>query len=198
MGWTWTSEAAHYDSKSKKYYINRKELCDDIYTYDGENAKLEVLKSCIIGSTYYAAVKSTNKKTGYESVFAAICLTSTNIKEHYNFGYKDMDETCGPYKFDCPKNILDLLTPTENQCANEWRNACRKNIAEKKKPNNLSKLPIGSEIKYTKYDGSEVVLIKHPPAYQFKRAFWMIKGQMQYVSQKHIPNNHVVIKKGEM
>ena len=197
MGWTWSCEHAHYNPKTNKYCIDRKKLCDELYTNDGEKSKLEVIKSCMVGSTYYAAVKATNKITGHEDVFAGICLTAIDNKEYYNFGYKDMDETCGPYKFDCPKSILDLLTPTENDCANEWRQACYDTIYAKKSPDSLTNLPVGSEIKYKRYDGAEVTLVKHAPAYQFKRTFWMIKGRFEYVSSRHIPNNYQVIKRGE-
>ena len=197
MGWTWTHEAAHYDSKTNKYYINRKELCDEIYTHDGDKTKLEVVKSCIIGSTYYAAVKATNKETGHEEIFAGVCLTAINTKEYYNFGYKDMDETYGPCQYSCPKSILDLLTPTDHKYAKEWRNDCYKVISTKKNPNSLGNLPIGSEIKYKRYDGKEITLVKHAPAYQFKRSFWMVKGEFKYISPKYIPNNYEVIKKGE-
>ena len=197
MGWTYTHEDTHYDPKTDKYRINRKELCDAIYTNDGEKSKLEVIKSCMIGSTYYAAVKATNKITGHEEIFAGVCLTSINLKEYYNFGYKDMDETYGPCQYSCPKCILDLLTPTNNKYANEWRQACYNTINAKKNPNSLNNLPIGSEIKYTRYDGVEITLVKHAPAYQFKRAFWMIKGEFKYISPKYIPNNYEVIKRGE-
>jgi hypothetical protein len=36
-----------------------------------------------------------------------------------------MDETCGPYEKKCPLSILNLLTPTDNEWANEWRKQCR-------------------------------------------------------------------------
>ncbi len=35
------------------------------------------------------------------------------IKDYFNFSYNDMDESAGPSYYDCPKGILDMLTPTE-------------------------------------------------------------------------------------
>jgi len=203
----WTSYCAQTKYKNGKIIIDRKEECDNIFnqdmvTHDSDEivGKYEVLKSAMVGSTYYAAIKQTKFATETEEehsiVFAVVCLTSTNLNEYYNFSYKDMDETCGPYQFDCPKGILDLLTPTDNEYANEWRNRCYEVIKEKKNPNSLSNLPIGSEIKYTNYKGEEVVLFKHPAAYQFKRSFWMCKDRSAYVSPKNIPSNYEIIKRG--
>jgi hypothetical protein len=161
--------------------------------------KYEVLRSCMNGSTYYAAVKRTKFATETEPessyVFAAIILTSTNTKDYFNFSYKDMDESMGPFECKCPKYILDLLSPTDNQFANEWREACRANNRHEK--NALGKLPAGTVIKYKRYDGKEITVYKHEPAFQFKRPFWMLIDNSGYIPAKHIPKNFEVIKKGE-
>jgi hypothetical protein len=140
---------------------------DSKYNWEDENRKVEVLKSSMVGSTYYAAVKCFNKTNGYEHISAAVCLTSTNMKDYFNFAYKDMDESMGPAYCDCPKGILDLLSPTDNEWANEWRQACRDNLAAKRNPNGFNKLPVGTIIKVvmpfdTKYfsEGQEVRLCK--------------------------------------
>ena len=165
MGWTEYHAPASY--RNGRHYIDRKAECDKLFNWEDENQKCEVLKSSMVGSTYYAAVRSLNKTNGYERVSAAICLTSTNAKDYFNFAYKDMDETCGPYKYDCPKGILDLLSPTENEYANEWRNKCYEELAKKKSPDALSNLPEGSVIKVVlPFDtqrhktGTEVILTK--------------------------------------
>ena len=162
MGWT-EYHAGYY----KNGKVDRKAELDSMYNWEDENRKCEVLKSSMVGSTYYAAVKSLNKTNGFERVCAAICLTSTNSKDYFNFAYKDMDETCGPYKYDCPKGILDLLSPTDNEYALEWRKQCYESLAKKKSGNSLSKLPEGSVIKVVlPFDtqrhlaGTEVTLTK--------------------------------------
>lgn len=201
MGWT-SYSATHY----KNGKIDRKAECDALFNDDmvldhKVIGKFEVLKSSMVGSTYYAAVKRTRFATETEPekscVFAAVCLTSTNSKDYYNFAYKDMDETCGPYNYDCPKGILDLLTPTDNEFAKNWREKCYENLKNKQDKNSLSKLPIGSVIKYKRHDGKEITLFKHEPAYQFKRPFWMLNDLSGYISSRHIPDNYVVVKKGE-
>ncbi|MDN5375448.1 MAG: hypothetical protein PWQ39_488 [Thermacetogenium sp.] len=45
----------------------------------------------------------------------------------------------GPYCYDCPERILKLLTPTENEWANEWRRKCWERIEAKKKRPKLRK-----------------------------------------------------------
>lgn len=162
MGWL-EYRATHY----KNGKVDRKAEMDSKYNWEDESRKIEVLKSSMVGSTYYAAIKSFNKTNGYEYITAAVCLTSTNNKDYFNFAYKDMDESCGPGYCDCPKGILDMLSPTENEYALEWRKACYENIAKKKNPNALNKLPVDTIIKVimpfdTKYfsKGQEVRLRK--------------------------------------
>lgn len=200
MGWT-EYHASCYRNKK----IDRKAECDALFNDDmvldhKVIGKFEVLKSSMVGSTYYAAVKKTKFATETEPekscVFAAVCLTSTNMKDYYNFAYKDMDETCGPYNYDCPKGILDLLTPTDNEFAKNWREKCYEKLKSKQDKNSLSKLPVGSVIKFQ--DGrKEIILYKHPAGYQFKRPFWMLTDGSGYIQQKHIPDNYVIVKKGE-
>lgn len=154
MGWT-SYHATHY----KNGKVDRKAECD-AYFMEGLNKDYyDVLKSAMVGSTYYAAVKPLKRYNKANEivdipkeeqyVFAAVFLTSTDMKDYWNFSYKNMDESVGPYKCDCPKGILDLLTPTESEYANEWRKQCYENIAKKKNPNSFNKLPTGTVIKVT-------------------------------------------------
>ena len=174
MGWT-SHHATHY----KNGKVDRKAECDACFVEGLNTGCYDVLKSAIVGSTYYAAVKPLKKYKNIETkeivdipkeeqrVFGVVFLTSVDNKDYFNFSYKDMDETCGPYKYDCPKSILDLLTPTESEYANEWRKKCYETLAKKKDPNALSNLPEGSVIKVVlPFDtqrhkaGTEVILTK--------------------------------------
>lgn len=40
-----------------------------------------------------------------------------------------LSETMGPYSYDCPASILDLLGPPGNEYAANWREACRQRLA---------------------------------------------------------------------
>ena len=129
----WTSYHAYPTYKNGKRYIDRKAECDKLFTNDNHDSTerkidYEVLKSAMVGRTYYAAVKSTFCATKTElersEVFAAVVVTSIDRRYYYNFMYNAMDETMGPCECKCPKSILDLLTPTENECAKDWRRRC--------------------------------------------------------------------------
>ena len=67
------------------------------------------------------------KPTGERYVFAAVVLIHFT-KGYQNFGYKDMDESCMPYYFNCPALILGMLTKTNDKNSNEWRSACWQKI----------------------------------------------------------------------
>lgn len=154
MGWTSTNVKVKY--KNGKPYIDRKEECDKLYnqpmvTMESNKpiGKYEVLKSSMKGSIYYAAVKKTKfSEPEKATVFAAICMTSVKLKDHFNFSYKDMDETCGPYYYDCPAGILELLSPTNNEYALNWRKKCIEKAEETRNPYSLGNLPVGSIVKF--------------------------------------------------
>ena len=92
--------------------------------------RLTIIDSTTKGLTFYGAVR--NNETG--EVWALIVLQQ-RLRGHYNYGRKEMDETAGPFYYDCPDRILDLLTPTTNAYALEWRAKCRaKNAAKATRP----------------------------------------------------------------
>lgn len=195
MGWTWY-HATHY----KRGKIDRKAECDAFFTEGLSAGWYKIEKSALVGSTYYAAIrklrryKTEKPRLGDETelipeseqfVFAVVFLTSTNAKDYYSFGYKDMDESMGPGSDDCPIGILDLLSPTDNEFANAWRDRCRAK-AEKKKaiksdPNSLDNLPIGTVIQC-----GDTELYKSAPIAQYKRPFWMVVGERLYFKKKTI------------
>ena len=38
--------------------------------------------------------------------------------------YKDMDESMEPFYYNCPTEIINMLSPTENEHAKRWRLKC--------------------------------------------------------------------------
>lgn len=179
MGWT-SYNAKYYNAKGQ---IDRVAECKDILTeINGPNGSWIPLKVIAKGRTVYAAVKRI-KPDGTTYVFASVILTSTNLKDYYNFSYKDIDESCGPCESECPASILNILSPTENQYANEWRERCRQNIQKNKEylksPESLSNLPIGSVIEMPHWDGTVRKLTKmksiHP------KTIW-VSGMYRYTT----------------
>ena len=113
MGWTYYRPSFYKNGK-----VDRKAELD--YNYGNR-----VVKSQMVGTTWFAAIKSPYS----DEVWAAIYLTAVDKGD---FGYKDMDETEHPFYYDCPESILKLLTPTDNENANIWREKCRKRNKDKK------------------------------------------------------------------
>ena len=211
MGWT-EYNANHYKMRNGREVVDVKAECDSLI--EDENGMFKVLRSSLVGSTYYAAVQKQkslsdyNEETKrYETVeiipereretFAVVFLTSVDNKRYYNFCYKDMDESCGPCECKCPIVILNLLTPTTNKFALAWRQRCRDYAKTKQSPTSIGKLPVGSIIKYTLNNGEEMVIEKCSPAYQFKTNWWYDAKHHQYVSKKRIPETYEVVKVGE-
>lgn len=147
MGWT-----SYHATNYKKDKVDRKAECEACI----DTKACVVIKSRMIGSTYYAAVKVVadwNSDTDEyvpipedkQYVFGAVILTKVNHNDYFNFSYKTMDETCLPYYFDCPMSILNLLSPTDNEYANNWRNECLKKAEQKKLRKKLIEL-YGQEV----------------------------------------------------
>jgi len=114
-------------------HTSRKACLDDEFS-----RYYNVVKSSMVGTTYYGALQNKDKT----ETFAMVCLTSVDGME---LCYKDMTEHELPYYFDCPKSILNLLTPTTYENAVEWRKTCwEKHEKKSKKP--IAK--IGDTIKF--------------------------------------------------
>ena len=127
MGWTTTNR---YGEPVKDFIVKR------VLTWSSDTkAKYTVLDTALVKmKTFYAAVERIDGETGERMVWAAVILVDYGPWKHdsNDFGWKDMDETCGPCESECPERILNLLTPTENQYANDWRARCRQTIARRK------------------------------------------------------------------
>ena len=127
MGWLYM--------KSLKGQSGPRQYLDAQFTQLRPDATSKVLRSALVGMrVYYAAVERVRIAAREREVWAAICLVRYNPRdrEGYVFGYKDMDESMGPYECDCPEPILDLLTPTDCEYALQWRARCRENTAARR------------------------------------------------------------------
>lgn len=78
-------------------------------------------------------------KTPEGKVMGLVCLIKYS-RDYCNFGYKPIEESMGPCESDCPKRILDQLSPVEDlytgkmlEWSREWRKRCRANIEKQKR-----------------------------------------------------------------
>ena len=165
MGWTST-----YKPKGEPildFFIHQ-----GVLTWGDDNPNTyRVLDSALVNmGTFYAAVEQVNKETGKRIVWAAVILVRHYPKDpRYNFGWKDMDESCGPYETKCPERILKLLTPTDNEYALGWRKSCWANIEKRKARKNL---PPGTVLKY----GRNLLTVEGPTLFH--------KGRMTVVDER--------------
>lgn len=89
----------------------------------GDRERRGVLKDALVNRChhYYAAFQP-----GDGTVTVIVCMFHGNSRSEDGWGYKDMDEACGPVIYDCPLSILDLATdPAPNEYAKEWRQNVR-------------------------------------------------------------------------
>lgn len=139
MGWTFTHKEK--GSSIKSFFEQEMNYNDK----DGYYGKVLDCKSKL--KTAYIAYEVGNP-TGPSRVVGIVCLlhyTKNYDRINFNFGYKDIDECMGPWEDNCPKGILDLLTPTNSQSANEWRNRCNEAL---KRREVVSSIKIGDKIKF--------------------------------------------------
>lgn len=203
MGWTGYQANYKYDNGQ----INRKKECDSYFLEGLNRGYYRIEKSVMHGSTYYAAITPLRRAMKDENgdvfkdelnrivseeipknerkTFAVVIRTSV---QGGTFFYKPITEDMGPCYYDCPNTILDLLSPVDSEYANEWRMRCRNLNA---KPS-LSRLPIGTKIKYVA-KGEEIILEKRKPAYQFKSPWWYHQKSGTYAKKKDIPKDFEIV-----
>jgi hypothetical protein len=119
MGWDVTQVGKNISTK--------KFLEWDILNSIGANYKLVALgegKNEYGQKPFYAAIK--NVDSG--KVFAVVYLTK---RRNGSIAVKDVSENAGPYYFDCPAKVFNLLTKTDNEWALEWRFKVKAYLAEK-------------------------------------------------------------------
>lgn len=171
MGWTYYTATEYKNGKIDRLAECRKEF--------GRNPEwATILKDTLVGSTYYAALKLTGK----DEVFALICSTGVYKRD---FGYKDMDETVHPYRYDCPIGILKLLTPTKNELALEWRANCYKKIEKKKSLSKATKIQIIFPERYSGkyYKANDTAILT-----RYKKSVWFDKARYIRFNPSYILN----------
>jgi hypothetical protein len=117
MGWLYTQ------GQTRKALINH-------ITADSETdfAYWKTLKRYCSGNTLFAVQEVTYKDSGKTSRFIGVYLMQNN--KGYGWGYKDMDESCGPYQYGCPLSFFDMV-PDPGGYATEWRRLNRENHARR-------------------------------------------------------------------
>lgn len=106
----------------------RKQLADHLLEGNG----VKTIKHCWKGNNLWAVQEYTYKdgpKTGQTVRFIALYLCRGRKNTRDGWGYKDMDESAGPYYFNCPISYLDMV-PDPGGYATEWRAKVREQHAK--------------------------------------------------------------------
>jgi hypothetical protein len=139
MGWTYTHKD---EGESVKEFFSRE------FGYANDKREVSLLDCAVIRlREAYMAFKDVNLVNGTRQVFAVVCLLDYRPKDHWNFGYKDMDESMGPCYYNCPEKILRVLSPTTNEYAIKWRKKCWKRLSRRKE---IAKLKVGDILEFEK------------------------------------------------
>ena len=121
MGWDVTQVGKNISTKKFLEWDIKQEI--------GSNYELLALgegKNFHGTKPFYAAFKSNNNNSG--NVFAVVYLTK---RRNGSVAVKSITEGAGPFYFDCPAKVFNVLTETDNEYALEWRSKVQAYLTEK-------------------------------------------------------------------
>lgn len=118
MGWYYT------DGASRKDIITE---CTTGYTSE-TGTFCKALRHCCRGSVLYVLweIKTIN---GITQRYIGIYL----LRGHKDgWGYKPMDESMGPFYYECPLSYIEEAGPTEDKGSNQWRELVKRHHENKR------------------------------------------------------------------
>ena len=160
MGWLYTYKPK---GESMKEFFSKE--------FNGENSQVLDVALINFREAYIAY------QVGDE-VVALVCLVEFVQDSYYNLGYKSMDENMGPCYYNCPTRILEILTPTQNEYAREWREACWQRHQERaaKKVANGDQVRFAHPITFTNgYFGDTFTVVKRGRKVRFRARHGLYK-----------------------
>jgi hypothetical protein len=158
MGWLFLHEC---DTKASV----RDHLLRDLGR-SNENAERKVLAHRTVGNHLWMAYECIPTDPAHKPI--KVVVLALLAQDQGRWGYKDMDETMGPYYFDCPKAVIEAVGPTDNEHALKWRAKVDEYHAQRAaKRTMLRAVAVGAEIvltkgctpqrvKVTRLDGSKI------------------------------------------
>ena len=168
MGWTYTNKGSQ----------TTKEFFEKEFNYDKDGRSGKILRFSATWTTAYMAyeckVPVMGELPARTDVIGIVCLIRhvPNASDGFTFGYKDMTEDMGPNESKCPKTILELLTPTTSEYANNWRKACWDRINKRKA---APKVKAGDYVQFKESicfrGGAELTVLQWVKGSLFKRYY---------------------------
>lgn len=112
---------------SNSQWRTRADVIKMLQADDKTGAFYKVLKSRSVGSCLFSVVEYINESGDIVRTVRIDLIKKIGA----DYGYKTMDESVGPYYYNCPLNFLDNLTAPIGY-ASEWREKVRAYHAERK------------------------------------------------------------------
>ena len=134
------------------------------------------LASCVRGTTLWSVWEIVNGDLVSRYIGCDLLQKGSSGQ---GWGYKDMDESCGPYYYSCPLKYFDMVPQVSNQ---EWRDKVIHRA-------NLKKLEVKPGIIYGLVDGFIYKYLKVTSVYEFdKNNFCAVdrNGKQLRVSRAHL------------
>jgi hypothetical protein len=141
MGWLFT-----YDQ-------TRRQLIDHLTReWETPDRKGTTLKRYCSGNTLFTVAEVANKHTGEIMRYIGVYLMQNGGPD--GWGYKDMDESCGPYQYGCPLSFFDLV-PDPGGYATAWRQRCKDDHARR-----FQKLKVGQRVRLSNGKDYRILQLK--------------------------------------
>jgi hypothetical protein len=100
--------------------LKNSEIKEQLLIHEFSGCKVHHISIPKWGEAYVAF--SNDKLQDPNRIYCAVVKIAVN--NHKEIGFKVMDEECHPYYYNCPKKILNMLSPTTNVHSLEWRKLC--------------------------------------------------------------------------
>lgn len=106
-----------------------------------ESDRIKIVDHSVKGSTVYLACEC-KWLDGKAETIGMVCITSKHGDERC---IKEVTECMGPYETECPLRIINKLSPTNSEYANQWRERCRAYAASQ---SGSKRLKVGQAIEF--------------------------------------------------
>lgn len=124
MGWT-----------SSREWPKRADVVSSILRESNSPGR-RILKHSLVGNHLWAA-HEVDRAEGGAVRFVVLYLLEYN-RDAGCYAYKDMDESMGPYYYDCPASVIKAAGPAPDAACAAWREKCAKHAESKKAKKSLA------------------------------------------------------------
>ena len=150
MGWLFS------EGQTKQELVENRTKSWERDTEDKEGNKIHITSKCIAqslkGNSLWTVWEVTKTPIGEaEDVVGEshryIALDLLSSQRGYGWGYKDLDETCGPCEVNCPLKFLEMVPVPDSEYAAPWREKVKAYHAEQaEKKKKRGKIVAGSRL----------------------------------------------------